>query len=334
MSAPPGGHQLRGIVPIGLNMYSQPPAMGANVNPNTVPAAAPIQPRTQPSAPVYRGSNAPTATPTHLLSLECQRRRFNPHWIIRDKGDGTFSCAVKLLDHTVSSKQTYHSLLAAKYAIAEKAIEEIRNWPTAADVARENCRNHLEGTRVSQEHRVPSRAAKPEEDVVMADVTAAGAREGRASRAASRAHDVDRAAEQAGLVEQVRRMTRGAVPDGVLDNPESTRMYLAGLLAGAQLFHPLLRSRSRSPDPVFRSSSYRERSPPSGLVRPSSPSARRALSSSEGLCYSDTEEPAVVRPALPPPDYYPRRRASTDRYRPEYPQRPAEKEWPHDKFRP
>jgi hypothetical protein len=334
MAAPPG-RQLRGIVPVGLNMYSQPTAKAAKVNPNTVPAGAPTQPRMQSSAPVYRASNAPVIGPTQLLSQECQRRRFNPEWVIRENHDGTIKCAVKLLQHTVSTNKTYPSLSVAKHSIAEKALKEIQNWPTATDVAREYCRDHLESIRVNQEHHARSlAAAKSEEDIVMADVPAAGAREDRATRATSRAHDIDRAAEQARLLDQVQRMTRGAVPDGALDNPESTRMFFEGLLAGARLFDPAPRSRSRSPGLVNRApTGYRERSPPSGLIRPSSSGSRRAAPSSEGLCYSDPDEPTAMS-ALPASDYYPRRRANTDKYRPEYSQRPSEQEWPHDKFRP
>ncbi|KAI1076191.1 hypothetical protein F5B20DRAFT_336764 [Whalleya microplaca] len=68
-------------------------------------------------------------TATAILSLECQKRKFNPQfkeWVTRD---GDFKCSVNLNGKTLHDGRTFTTAVAAKQALAKRAIEEVRKLP-------------------------------------------------------------------------------------------------------------------------------------------------------------------------------------------------------------
>ncbi|KAK4097953.1 hypothetical protein N658DRAFT_257012 [Parathielavia hyrcaniae] len=336
MPPPSAPRRTRRVVAMGFNAYSAPLS-----EPKLPAKPAQLKPVSQPSARYQRGGTSnmtqPTMTPMQHLSQECQRRGFNPAWVIKEVRGNAITCAVKLRDMTIHGDETYRCSMTAKYAVAMKALPIVRNWPiSSSEVGQQYRRYHAERTVVNEERRALARVApKIEQGTVMADVPAVDGRGAIATRIASRDHNLDSAAEQAEVLDQVRRMARGALPGHALGNGESARIFLEGLVAGvraARLFEPGARARSRSPASGSRSSaSYRERSTP---TRP--PSGYRNL-----------DAPPAGDPPLQSMDLYPRGRRdpnlpNSDRYRPDYASiapryasnGPSEKEWAHDKFRP
>jgi hypothetical protein len=67
--------------------------------------------------------------PTQLLSLECQKRKFNPAFEIKQDGLQTFQCTVTIQDKIVRSRARYHSAAAAKQYAALEAWKLVRTWP-------------------------------------------------------------------------------------------------------------------------------------------------------------------------------------------------------------
>ncbi|KAK4129735.1 hypothetical protein N657DRAFT_91809 [Parathielavia appendiculata] len=340
MSPPSGRRRRRGIVPMGFDTFSalrpvpQASAKPARPKPNSLPSSGSQRTGT---------SNALQPAPTQLLSLECQRRRFNPQFVVKEASSNVFTCSVKLRDITIHGDKAHSSSIDAKHAVAAKALPIVRKWPIcSSELAQPYRKDHVASTRVKEEHRALTRAApKLEQDTVMADVPAVHGRDGGATGLPSRGRKLDSVAERAEVLDQMRRMTRGALPEHILDNAESARVFLEGLVAGvraARLFEPATRARSRSPAAAPRSSaSYRERSPPFG----------------PSVGYRDLDAPSTDDPPCQFTDLYPRPRRdpnlpSTDRYRPDMDSYrpdyangpryassgPSEKEWPHDKFRP
>ena len=67
--------------------------------------------------------------PTQLLSLECQKRRFNPSFKIEQEGWHAFRCSVTMRDETVRLKGHYQNAVAAKQYVAFEALKVVQGWP-------------------------------------------------------------------------------------------------------------------------------------------------------------------------------------------------------------
>lgn len=71
----------------------------------------------------------PNTKPTQLLSLECQKRGFNPKWAEEQIGENEYKCAVELNGALVKGSASYSTPEAAKLAVASVALGLVRRWP-------------------------------------------------------------------------------------------------------------------------------------------------------------------------------------------------------------
>lgn len=67
--------------------------------------------------------------PTQLLSLECQKRKFNPEFAIEQVDGRTYQCRVTVRDVTVRHRGHYPNGVAAKQDLALKALKVVQEWP-------------------------------------------------------------------------------------------------------------------------------------------------------------------------------------------------------------
>lgn len=67
--------------------------------------------------------------PTQTLSLECQKRKFNPDFHTEMVNQHAYRCRVKVRDITVSCTGTFDNILSAKQDAAYKALRIVREWP-------------------------------------------------------------------------------------------------------------------------------------------------------------------------------------------------------------
>jgi len=90
----------------------------------------PSQPRWVPPAPVpHPELLSGPRKPTHLLSVECQMRKFNPEWIEVYLGRNRHICSVQLQHLFVANNHIFPSREEAKTAIAVKALGIVLQWP-------------------------------------------------------------------------------------------------------------------------------------------------------------------------------------------------------------
>lgn len=264
---------------------------------------------TSPS-PSYRPNPGPQRgiLPTQLLSEACQARRFNPQFITTETVDGLFACDVKLLQAVVKGDRLYHSELQARCAVANKALGVIRSWPPASDYHPPHSRPRREDRWLDRAHSaLTNRPVNAEHSMAMGD--------DRTFRPAhrNRNHDIDRVAEQTHLVDHVRN-----------EIPESSLMFLEGLVAGAraaQLLATTRRHRSRSPPLRRPSANYHERSP---SPRHNQSSPFRSSTYRTGGYREMEERPRMLR--------YTDRYRPVDSYVPDYARGRQNHEWPHDRY--
>jgi hypothetical protein len=260
---------------------------GNNAHPRAEPGRLPSSPVLGPRPGSH---NFGDILPTRLLLDECLARRFNPRFIMTVTADGMFACDIKLLQAVVKGDRLHNSEMAAKCAVAEKALAVVQSSRLSQGISPPpSYRPRQEGTWLNRVHGdLAHESANVEQNVTrMSD--------GRAFRPAdcnwNRNHDMDRAADQANLIDRVRNAVT-----------EDSFMFLEGLVTGARaasLFAPIRRNRSPSPQRMFRplptnqwqshrerspisnrrSAYFRERSPtycrPSANYRERSPSPRR-----------------------------------------------------------
>ncbi|KAJ9151714.1 hypothetical protein NKR19_g4702 [Coniochaeta hoffmannii] len=67
--------------------------------------------------------------PTQLLSLECQKRRFNPCFKIEQEDSHVYTCSVTMRDDVVRIKGHYQNAVAAKQHVAFEALKVVQAWP-------------------------------------------------------------------------------------------------------------------------------------------------------------------------------------------------------------
>jgi len=176
---------------------------------------------------------------TQLLSLECQKRRFNPQWEETSLPNGEFQCAVHLKEHRVSSIRTFATASAAKQAIAYKAWNIVRRWPTP--------------------EAVPNAIQK-----VLSDMKVGGPPQKPTERDLAR------------LIIHMEAVVGESTPPEIKTNPAAAKAYMAGFAVGSRCAGTAARgsshertakdrSRSRSPrrmhtDLPSLAARYRERS--------------------------------------------------------------------------
>ncbi len=298
----------RGIVPLNNNLIAE--AANGNQagaqrarNMPMAPSAGPATQRTRNSGNGGNGGNAPGAT--ERLSIECQRRSFNPQWILVQGDNGMFSCDVMLLGHIVKGGRQFRFRFPeeAKSAVASKALDIIRTWPTTAEVAGEKCRNHIAGVMTNRDHGRGRRGVNTEGEQ-FARVAAPSGPE--------REREIDRAIND--LIQILRDDTEQTLTD-----PIATRVLVESLAAG-MLSAQQQRDRSRSPRAMPRvAGQYRERFPP-GLAGPPQSTALHSPAASETASagYPQNANRGSSQPAW--------RRRRDDSYRPNYPEGPQEQQ--------
>ncbi|KAK4203977.1 hypothetical protein QBC40DRAFT_313513 [Triangularia verruculosa] len=288
--------------------------------------SGPLQPNTPQPPSGSRQSVGTSSTAPQRLSHACQKRGFNPLFEVFPSGS-KFGCNVNIGGTILRSGSLFETNRQAKEESAMKGLEYLRQrgWLTESPSPSKNSRD---GTRSqaspidSQGRLVRSQssiayleqsvarleatvarlqapeALKREQDVEMTDVPASSG---------SRASAIS-AAQQVGLLEQIKRITGMDGLDTSSESAEVTRAYLEGLAVGSRLA-AAARRRSRSPTrspQTSRANRRRERSPLDARVR------------------------------FTPPPVYERwtGRPATDRYRPEDRYRPDEDGRLRDNTRP
>ncbi|KAK3693470.1 hypothetical protein B0T22DRAFT_476317 [Podospora appendiculata] len=235
------------------------------------------------------------ATPMQLLSLACQKRKFNPEWIERTVSENKFTCDVLLRGQLVSSTKSYATPYVAKLVAAQKALKVVRSWGAApnaeVDSTRSRAYDHKHGVAIKQEKgnsprkvlagghatgpaikKEPGRGANGNST---AQSKPSGS-EGNASSGTGRSTTALK--KQQMLIEEIQKTMGTAVPDRSKDDPEVAKAFLEGLALGSRLAGSLSqtsRSRSsRSRSPSLRnadSSRFRTRSPVRPRVRATPP---------------------------------------------------------------
>lgn len=66
--------------------------------------------------------------PTQLLSLECQKRKFNPDFLIEQVDGRAYKCRVIVRDVTIRHRGHYPNAVAAKQDLALKALKVVQSW--------------------------------------------------------------------------------------------------------------------------------------------------------------------------------------------------------------
>ena len=269
-----------------------------------VTSARPASQRTRNGGNSDNGGNAPRAS--QRLSVECQRRSFNPEWILVQRANGLFSCDVKLLRHIVKGGRLFRSPEAAKSAVASKALGIIRTWPTSAEVAGEDCRQHIAGVMANRHDGRRRGGINTDEQLMMASDPRMSnnmhpAPAGRESEI-GRTDDIDEFA----------RALRDGLTEQTLADPIATRAFVESLAVG--LLSAQQRDRSRSPAPVPRvAGGYRERSPP-GFARASPVQSTLHSPAASETAWAGNPENANCRASQPV-----WRRRRDDSYHPNYP---------------
>ena len=122
-------------------MPQKPPAAFPNPDSGRIPAAPPGTERL--GAPGTQGiqgietllghqggAQATKPSYTAVLSKECQKRKFNPHfngWVTED---GRYKCSVRLNgDNTLKDSRSFASPTEAKQAIAKRAVVQVKKLP-------------------------------------------------------------------------------------------------------------------------------------------------------------------------------------------------------------
>ncbi|KXX83159.1 hypothetical protein MMYC01_200357 [Madurella mycetomatis] len=220
----------------------------------SLPAAASSQIRATPTvASVANSSYRPS--PIQTLSRECQRRGFNPAWHEMQLPNGSFTCNVRLQDRLIRSNKLFKDPVAAKTAVAKKAIRAI--WTggnkfnhEARFVVREFKGPNNKSGVARASHNSPG--MRQEKDAVKGEAGNTG-NEGSNS-IPNHSHGAERITEPANLLDQVCKALGISEPGELTDGSEATRAFLEGLAVGARLAESASRSRrsrSRSP-PVHR----------------------------------------------------------------------------------
>ncbi|XXH03069.1 hypothetical protein Hte_009459 [Hypoxylon texense] len=75
------------------------------------------------------GPQAPNPTSPCLLSLECQKRKFNPIFHVWATPDGGFKCSVSVNGVIVYDNRSYDSIMDAKESVAKQALDVVRKLP-------------------------------------------------------------------------------------------------------------------------------------------------------------------------------------------------------------
>ncbi|GAB1309975.1 hypothetical protein MFIFM68171_00185 [Madurella fahalii] len=257
----------------------------------SIPAAARMQTQATPAIMgIATSSHRPS--PMQILSGECQRRGFNPEWQEMKLPDGRFTCNVRLRNRLIRSNKLFDNPVAAKIAVAEKAVRAIWTWGSHFDDETRVVKRESEGPGNQSRASGASQSglvAKQEVDTIMRDVGDAG--NSGANTIPSRNRDAKRGREPANLVDQVRKAMGIPQPSGMADNSEAARAFLEGLAVGARLAGPKRRRRRvRSRSPSARRHTprrYRERS--SERSRAASPARRSSVT---GDHYDGSGRPA------------------------------------------
>lgn len=300
----------------GMAMLVGPRGRGAGgplmTGPNAFPVLAPnVQPQanrpgTTGFGTLHHDPNQLNPGPLAALSHECQRRKFNPEWYGNQTNGGIFTCNVKLGGQVVKGDGHFPTLMAAKIAVAKKALRivQAKNFKVTRDIAPQGAGAPVAATasmpkqmgqNSASGHRQSAPVLKKEEDTPMPDIGGNGATAqvvARRSQSASRRSRAHEQSERASLLDRVHRMTGISLPESARNNPDVARAFLEGLSVGARLSGSVPRrrhSRSRSPSAHRHSSeSYRERSP--GRNRDRNRSERRTRTDYYRPAYSDVRE--------------------------------------------
>ncbi|KAK3335292.1 hypothetical protein B0T19DRAFT_452218 [Cercophora scortea] len=264
------------------------------------------------------------ATPMQLLSLACQKRKFNPEWIEKAVGD-KFTCAVRLRDQLVNSTRAYATPYVAKLVAAQKALKIVSSWglPTGAEMDSTQSRatnNPKHGVTIKQEKgdsprkvsaggRSNGQASIKKERGAHGPNSQAGGTNGNNTAQSKPSgsegnrdrrgtgHSTADLRKQQVLIEDIQKIMGIEVPDRSKDDPEVAKAFLEGLALGSRLAGSLSLQTSRGRSSRSRSPSLRN--PDGNRFRTRSP----------------------VRPRIrttPPPHYenFPGR-PNSDHYRPE-----------------
>jgi hypothetical protein len=78
---------------------------------------------------VYLAKHKLQLPPTQLLSLECQKRKFNPDFVVEQVDGRMYKCQVTIRDVIVKHRGHYQNGVAAKQDVALKALKEVQKWP-------------------------------------------------------------------------------------------------------------------------------------------------------------------------------------------------------------
>lgn len=215
-----------------------------------MPAVA--NPQTQATPTVARVANSSyRPSPMQILSGECQRRGFNPVWHEIQLPNGSFTCNVRLRDRLIRSNKLFKNPVAAKTAVAEKAVRAIWTWGSNFDhetrfVEQESKGpNNQNGVALASQN---SPGMRQEEDAVKRE-TRSTRNEG-SNTIPNHGGGAGRTIEPANLLDQVRKAMGILQPGGLMDSSEATRAFFEGLAVGARLAGSASRSRrsrSRSP---------------------------------------------------------------------------------------
>ncbi|KAL1882118.1 hypothetical protein VTK73DRAFT_2209 [Phialemonium thermophilum] len=222
---------------------------------------------------------------TSKLSKECQKRGFNPKWLVRQTPNGFYTGSVQLIETKISSNKRYRSIQAAKLALSKKALPVVRRWPergyllyprneVTADgttgVEKESC--YQPGTSAHSQTRDPV-PSSPHKSITVpstheASHTMLGAETDHTCREAENAgSSVD--AETRTFLDQVRKAFGVHLPRNFHDDPRIATSFFDGLALGARMAETAIRvsqsrERSRSPggsQERLEKCDYRTRSP-------------------------------------------------------------------------
>ncbi|KAI0014840.1 hypothetical protein F4780DRAFT_153273 [Xylariomycetidae sp. FL0641] len=202
------------------------------------------------------GPNYQTPPYTTQLSLECQKRRFNPHfseWI----DDGAYKCSVDLDGRTLHDSHGFRSALEAKQSIAKKALVEVRKMkippPKVAHDAKFDDRQTW-GANRSLDSFANSAPIKTENGQAPYTSRAMASRENAYPYAAPVPSAVanndygygygghyNQDQERRRLVERIHRLygqVEGPPPQYILGNPMASQAYLQGFALGQRAPQP------------------------------------------------------------------------------------------------
>ncbi|KAI0096314.1 hypothetical protein F4776DRAFT_658641 [Hypoxylon sp. NC0597] len=202
---PPGLHGLLGMnLPLGE-------AAGDGTHRRRYARSLPPQ---APAVAGASGNRGHQATDVSLLSRECQKRGFNPHFHEWVTASGNFMCSVDIRGQMVSGIEEYSSLVKAKNGIAKRALSIVKGMPC---IPRDDSKPRYGG--------VP--------DYLRWD---------RRNTESHYSPDYPRSDEQRSLIERIISFNPSNSPsEHILANPAACQAYLAGFAVGTRMAEALNR---------------------------------------------------------------------------------------------